>query len=102
MKPMSPRAGATSMHAPATVLRNRCGSAEPSMGNLLVVSPSVQGKTLLSADRYSNLLPDPAVQVDVRRAVGADVHEAGREEVLDRARGGVREAERGGERRDVE
>src|SRR3954469_5822927 len=102
MKPTSPRAGATSMHAPATVLRNRCGSAEPSMNNLLVVDPYVQGKTLLRADRYSNALPDLPVQVDVLRAVRAGVDEPGLLEVLRRARGGVVQPERGGQRGDVQ
>src|SRR3954454_11308105 len=98
MKPTSPSAGATSMHAPATVLRNRCGSAEPSMNNLLVVDPSMQGKTLLRADRYSNVLPDFAVEADVLLAVRADVDEPGLLEVVRRARGGVGEPERRGER----
>src|SRR3954454_7003074 len=102
MKPTSPTAGATIMHAPATVFRNRCGSAEPNMYNLLVVDPSMQGKTLLRADRYSCSLPNVAMQRNVRATLGPHVHQPGCQQVGGRPRLHVREAERGRERGQVE
>src|SRR3954447_23651682 len=103
MNPTRPSAGANTMHAPATLLRNRCGSAEPNMSNLLVVDPYVQGKTLDRADRYSYALPDLAMQRDVRAAVGPHVHQPRpAAQVLDAARLGVGQPERRGDRPQVE
>src|SRR5215212_5755801 len=95
MKPTIPIAGASTMHAPATVLRKRWGSVEPNMEDLLSVDPSVQGKTLLRADRYSYLLPNLSVQIHVGAAVGADVDETGAPQVVQGACGRVLQA-RGG------
>src|SRR3954470_13561880 len=97
MNPTSPSAGATSMHAPATVFRNRCGSAEPIIRTSLLWIPVCRCLTPARADRYSYGVPDPPMQLHVLGAVGADVHDARRGEGVERRRGRVREAEeRGG------
>src|SRR3954447_12007241 len=103
MKPTSPSAGANTMHAPATLLPNPCGSAEPNMKNLLAVDPCVQGKTLDRADRYSNALPDLTMQRDVRAPVGPHVHQTrASHEIARRARLGIAQPERARDRAQVQ
>src|SRR3954466_12021771 len=102
MNPTRPSAGAAIMHAPATVFRNRCGSWEPIIRTSLLWIPVCRGLTPARADRYSNGVPDLAVEGDVRGAVGADVDEAGLAELAERRRAGVGDAEQRGGALDVE